>query len=909
MTVCEYSTDDIVRAVVDIGERISDMTLHPYQRPFANQIVKDLLLGDASSITALFSRQCLEPSAEILVPNGWKQIKDLQKGDKIVTLSEEGELVLDKVQDIWKVNVERSHTLRTSTTRDTVVSPQHRFYSARRQAWVTAEFGLRKRAAIEGICLLPDNCEVSEDGIPTNIPTSRPSGLQEARVTAAMLWGKEPASGSVAELVGKSLKTSHRTQAGVQRFCEIFGLRPEVEMLGALFTLELGDQTTSGEMKAVLGNRKDILKALMTEVDIDIKPYKNREYRAYLTLRCNSNGFYRRFLLNFLEILGIRVEKSETTKIEIHSPESVRTLLPFLQTHQQIAELRELFASKTLKTTPHIDIDEVNSMLANEPKIWNMLTQMRSEETFTRWRKSGLAPKFSVKKAVQTACPERLGEFIPIREFKNVSEVRLNQLNSVAASCGYEMFDMETEHTGTYISNCKTSHNSGKSEAIAVVIIGCLLWLPALALEYRTDKRFRKFAKGCWIGVFAPIIMQSKNIYNRVRRRLDTPAGRELLYSLGVTFLTNQSQAFELSNGSKLFASPAGPDANIESQTFHLVIGDESQDISGFKWNKSVVPMTTMTAGTKVLVGTANTLKSHFYHLIHQNRLDAPHNHFEVNHTVPSKYIPEYKKSVEKAARDMGVDSDEFRMAYMNEFIFARGMMIEPHILEFRTAKNPRGMILQAYDAFNEYDEYTGDLPVAMGIDIGKKNDSTVCVPMAIDVNNPIEVLNYLSYMKYVMGWLEMVGDDIDSQIPRMVNYIRKMRAQTIAVDSTGKGETYFDKLSKALPDLNVIPYVFSRPSKSILYKGVLSEISTGGVAAPGGDLTRKMPEFLKFIRQMGDMQKEYYGQYLDCRAPNGRNFHDDYPTAFALALYAARGHAMNTVKIVDNPFFKRRRR
>jgi hypothetical protein len=85
--------------------------------------------------------------------------------------------------------------------------------------------------------------------------------------------------------------------------------------------------------------------------------------------------------------------------------------------------------------------------------------------------------------------------------------------------------------------------------------------------------------------------------------------------------------------------------------------------------NKSISPMGASTNATTVMLGTPTTEKGVFYKTIRRNKRDQTkrgekQNHFEFNWKIAAKYNPNYAAYVKKEMSSLGVDSDEFRMAY-----------------------------------------------------------------------------------------------------------------------------------------------------------------------------------------------------------------------------------------------------
>lgn len=135
------------------------------------------------------------------------------------------------------------------------------------------------------------------------------------------------------------------------------------------------------------------------------------------------------------------------------------------------------------------------------------------------------------------------------------------------------------------------ARQSGKSETLACVIVAIMVLLPRLAKAY--PELLGKFAKGCWVGVFAPTELQAETVWSRVHDRL---TGEQAVATLGhpemddkATKSGGKAKTVTLKNsGSLCRMQTANPKAKIESKSYHFVLVDEAQECF-----KAVVPVLT----------------------------------------------------------------------------------------------------------------------------------------------------------------------------------------------------------------------------------------------------------------------------------------------------------------------------
>ena len=442
-----------------------------------------------------------------------------------------------------------------------------------------------------------------------------------------------------------------------------------------------------------------------------------------------------------------------------------------------------------------------------------------------------------------------------------------------------------------------------------------MIILPRLANMpmFVTDKRLDMFKDGMWIGIFAPSMRQAQTTYNRMRARLQSKTAIEVLTDpdFNLNFSTSNGQTIALTNGSFATAVSASDASNIEGDSYKLLVCEECQDISNYKIRKSIHPMGASYNATIVKIGTATTFKGDFYLAIARNKRDFENgnlkirSHFEYDYLVGAKYNPKYKAYTDKEKYRLGENSDEFRMSYKLHWILERGMYVDIDFLEKTCGVSSLGLV-------------KGDLKKShvAGIDLAKKNDSTIITMVEVDWDNPLireigtneetnEDDTYEAYETMIKDWNELEGDDYDKQYYEILDYLKNFNTKIIMIDAT-REEGMCDRLKTNLRNVEVVPCIFSTQFKSNMYKHLDSEIKTGRAKFPMDEATKCTREYGKFAQQMGDLQKEYKGQTLFVAHPPERGAHDDYPDSWALAVYGARlSCETSTAETQDNnPFY-----
>ena len=449
------------------------------------------------------------------------------------------------------------------------------------------------------------------------------------------------------------------------------------------------------------------------------------------------------------------------------------------------------------------------------------------------------------------------------------------------------------------------SRQSGKTEAVSVVLGGLMVILPILARLMPDDEVLQQFKDGVLIGIFAPSKEQAHTAFTRLKQRLTSKNAKLVLSDpdIAVDFESEKGNPIVLTNGSLCRMMTAAKQSQIESKTYHIIWADETQDIDDMKLKKSIHPMGASTNATLIKIGTPNTKKSSFYDTIRRNIRNAQEhgakqNHFQADYKEVQKYNPRYRKYIEKEMDRLGYDSDEFRMAYRLHFILERGMFITEDVL-----KECYNVKLQLKDSSKE--------PCAVGLDVAKSEDSTIVTVMEMDWENAYrnEQTGLVHPHKRLIAWLEIKGEDHEVQFHQILEFLGNYNVQTMFVDSTGKGDAVADRFIYALPDVHVEPYTFSRTSKSEMWKALSRELLAKRIEIPAHSRSTRLRTFKRFESQMLDLEKDYVGQFMVCQHPDVKGAHDDYCDSLALANLAAESDFLPEIEETDNHMYDSFRR
>jgi hypothetical protein len=496
----------------------------------------------------------------------------------------------------------------------------------------------------------------------------------------------------------------------------------------------------------------------------------------------------------------------------------------------------------------------------------------------------------------------------------DVEEMTKNIVTFSEKMAGIEFFPYQREYAEGIVKSviqndgeeltALFARQSGKTETNAVIADGIMVILPLLAKLFSHYEPIQIYRNGVRVGVFAPSGRQAQTTYGRMDTRIRSRNAKMILNSNDIDVgLEDLTRVIALDNGSIAISLSANKNAQIESETLHFIIVEEAQDVDSMVVRKSIHPMGASTNATVIKVGTANNVKSDFLDAIRRNRRRNEEEnrqlHFEYDYKEVQKYNDRYRKYIKQEIRRLGKNSDEFRMAYGCEFILERGMFLTE-------------------SKFNELCEIERNLPLVherkrgvqtAGIDIAKKSDSTVITVTEIDYDNPVydDIEGVERYRKRILDWLELKGDDYNSQFYQIVEFLEKFNISTVYIDSTGGGEIMSDRIKGYFDGrIDVVSYTFSRKSKSKMYKHLNQEIHANRLLIPSGSRVTRYKKYRKFKQQMLDLEKDWKGQYLIVSHPMKKDAHDDYADSLALAIMASKNEAMPELEVQDyNPFFE----
>lgn len=444
------------------------------------------------------------------------------------------------------------------------------------------------------------------------------------------------------------------------------------------------------------------------------------------------------------------------------------------------------------------------------------------------------------------------------------------------------------------------SRQSGKTETVAATVATLMIMLPRLAKLDRFNTWLDDFKEGVWVGAFAPVDDMAKTLFARIVSMLTSERAQAILLDPEIDErIKGRGSEIKLEKcGSLVRRQTAHPRANIEGKTYHIALLDESQVAEQKVVDKSIRPMLASTNGTFIMTGTPSYEKGVFHREIQTNKREATKrgartNHFEADYREVGKWNKRYEKATLRDMRRMGYESDEFKLSYRLMWLLDQGMFTTSERLNELGDKSME--TVKAWMA----------TPIVIGIDPGRKVDSTIVTALYVDWTDRDE---FGYYETRILNWLDLEGIKWEEQYHRIVEFCSRYSVWAIGVDVGGMGDVIIDRLRRLMPQIDIIDVSSQRPQQSERWKYLREVLDRGTVGWPAHARTKNLKTYKRFIQQMSDLQVKFEGPYMLAEAPKEVNAHDDYCDSLAIALSVIPASVTEEVEISNNPFYDRRR-
>ena len=399
--------------------------------------------------------------------------------------------------------------------------------------------------------------------------------------------------------------------------------------------------------------------------------------------------------------------------------------------------------------------------------------------------------------------------------------------------------------------------------------------------------------------VFGPKMSQAQIIGSKVRDII------EALNELGANIDLVTKQHIKVKKykraWSQIFMESANSSASIEGLTGSLIIIDEAQAVDDIVLKKSIFPMGSHTMATRVLIGTPSIdlrTSRYFFERVVEDE-DNDKDTFIYDYEINQQYSKDYKQYIEVMKRSIGENSIEFRTQYKLEWVEQEAKFIDrEHIIA--CCKDRRCTRTLIHDNKSGIEVRN----IVVGIDVGKKNDSTVVTVAQIfnapdiiddDEDNGIRKNEPGGGFKIrILDWFEAESKDYYRIIKNVYKFMTQYALQVCVVDAVGVGDPFFDILkaewrsfqknhgTKHHRNLRFEAFNWTMKNHHKLFMKLHTLFMMQRLEYPSEDTMEKR----KFERQFNLLTRDVRGGMMKTDHPEGE--HDDYCSSLALVVHAA---------------------
>ena len=334
-------------------------------------------------------------------------------------------------------------------------------------------------------------------------------------------------------------------------------------------------------------------------------------------------------------------------------------------------------------------------------------------------------------------------------------------------------------------------------------------------------------------------------------------------------------------NGFEVRAITASRNAEIEGLTSFLIIADESQAISPYKFRESIAPMGGgIKGGAKIIqCGVPGLLGSHF-HKAYKNKYDPQNNTSGyVHHIYPWQDCPRLDlKYIMNIKND---DPDSFERNYELKW--------ERSNYGYFTTYEEYESCEEDYDPYLLYKKaMENNWPIYWGIDFAKLRDSTVLTQLAQNPENG----HY-----YIVGdIITFQGTEYIDQIGYIKNIYIPGHIKHTCADKSSVGEMPVEVLNDG--GILTTGISFSIQAKDKMYKVLRYQIQNKLIHWP-----KKLPnkEYRKFKQELLELEIEHKTTGLiSVHANEDDNLaHDDFPDSLCLAIWSAAEYVEPNISFI----------
>ena len=481
--------------------------------------------------------------------------------------------------------------------------------------------------------------------------------------------------------------------------------------------------------------------------------------------------------------------------------------------------------------------------------------------------------------------------------FEKVRQDKSKMLKLVRAFCAAYLVDQKQQPLKLrplqeeIIVETLTERSDGKQKKVAILAprgSGKSFALSVAVVIYMFFKRFRDL-----IFILAPSEDQAALIFNYVYRHMaDSP----VLDSLVENYRFHNKPSIIMKGGTVMRRAPLAPSNQgqaIRGQHPTFCIVDESPLIDDNLFIDNVEPAIVSNRAPFINLGTPKSKDNHMWrYLYDDNYADAfTRLHFTWRDAVKpglAYSAPYTEEEMLEKMIEWGEDSIYWRTEYECEFVESVANVFQPE--KIKACCDDYEVLTAETLAHGE----KSNLPITVGVDIGKSVNSTVISGWRLEKgkDNNIARLIYIEEINARTG-----GHDIPYQRRRIMDVAQQLGAGRVVIDATGIGGAIEQDIRMACVNASIhfIPFVFTggpKGSKTQAYRDYQSFIQQGRVRIPNPDNLDKNAAKLiqKWMREHIDLEytMDVANKTEKISAPAGR--HDDYCDSSVIGIHGTLG-------------------
>lgn len=441
------------------------------------------------------------------------------------------------------------------------------------------------------------------------------------------------------------------------------------------------------------------------------------------------------------------------------------------------------------------------------------------------------------------------------------------------------------------------SRQGGKSYTTSAIGFGLCVFIPIFAnLFYPKAECLEKYkGKPFLLGIYAPTSSQAQIIFKQMKNFLNLVPTKEKLKGFKVSNTVSNGERITLINEltgitSEVWCKSASEGSQVEGATANLMIVDEAQDVSDYKYLKSLSPIVSSCNGVRVCLGTTNDNDGFFHTLCERNKKATGEKaHFEFDYKIVSLYNRKYGAFVESEKKTLGEGSLEFQRSYSLKWIFNGGGSALKTSFWEKCGDTSRDLVMSSSS------------PVFVSIDFAKTTDTTYIHVGELEKNTTANLEKYPKIKLIGMKAIEP-RDGLETPYIEQISQIKSYLSgftdiRGVGYDSTGVGMVVGELLAKEIPNISLYPYILTQKALDEIWREFKVFIQNDLIEFPASPEAKTKRDWEIFWADGHNTRMFEKNGFLkisvqdnsNCKYILGRKVHDDAISSLGILTALAR--------------------